>query len=194
MSYDGNYMWINNADVPNRTAVVHRVSMDGLVDEDHSSEFVGLSHQLTVLPDETVAFYAYGTNGCDDIKLRAPDGTVTTVVNARAAHGGTVACHVNAIFYSSSRRHADLLGPRQQLPHQDHAERSDRLGLEQRRRGDELVQRRQLHLARGRARVPHPGARRLRHLQQQQRQARREHHRVVGRRRRRRDRVATRSR
>ena len=102
MSYDGNYMWINNADVPSKTAVVHRVSMDGLVDEDHSSEFVGLSHQLTVLPDETVAFYAYGTNGCDDIKLRAPDGTVTTVVNARAAHGGTVACHVNAIFYSSS--------------------------------------------------------------------------------------------
>jgi hypothetical protein len=102
MSYDGNYMWINNADVPSKKASVHRVSMDGLVDEDHSSEFVGLSHQLTVLPDETVAFYAYGTNGCDDIKLHAPDGTVTTVVNARTAHGGTVACHVNAIFYSSS--------------------------------------------------------------------------------------------
>ena len=74
--------------------------MDGLVDEDHSDEFAGLSHQLTVLPDETVAFYAYGTNGCDDIKLRAPDGTVTTVVNAQTAHGGTNACHVNAIFYS----------------------------------------------------------------------------------------------
>jgi Arylsulfotransferase (ASST) len=101
MSYDGNYMWINSANVPNKTAVVHRVSMDGMIDEDHSSEFVGLSHQLTVLPDETVAFYAYGTNGCDDIKLHAPDGTVTTVVNARAAHGGSVACHVNAIFYSS---------------------------------------------------------------------------------------------
>jgi hypothetical protein len=102
MSYDGHYIWINNADVPNKTAVVHRVSMDGLSDEDHSAEFIGLSHQLTVLPDETVAFYAYGTNGCDDIKLRAPDGTVTTVVNARAAHGGTAACHLNGIFYSSS--------------------------------------------------------------------------------------------
>ena len=100
MSYDGNYMWINSVNVPSHTAKVHRVSMDGLIDEDHSDEFAGLSHQLTVLPDETVAFYAYGTNGCDDIKLRAPDGTVTTVVNAQTAHGGTDACHVNAIFYS----------------------------------------------------------------------------------------------
>jgi len=100
MSYDGNYVWINSVNVPNSTAHVHRVSMDGLTDEDHSSEFTGLSHQLTVLPDETVAFYAYGTNGCDDIKLRAPDGTVTTVVNAQVAHQGTSPCHVNAIFYS----------------------------------------------------------------------------------------------
>ena len=74
MSYDGNYMWINSVNVPSHIAKVHRVSMDGLIDEDHSDEFAGLSHQLTVLPDETVAFYAYGTNGCDDIKLRAPDG------------------------------------------------------------------------------------------------------------------------
>jgi Arylsulfotransferase (ASST) len=101
MSYDGNYMWINSVNVPSSIAKVHRVSMDGLIDEDHSSEFAGLSHQLTVLPDETVAFYAYGANGCDDIKLRAPDGTVSTVANARAAHGGTDACHVNAIYYSS---------------------------------------------------------------------------------------------
>ncbi len=100
MSYDGNYIWINSVNVPSHAAKVHRVSMDGLIDEDHSAEFAGLSHQLTVLPDETVAFYAYGTNGCDDIKLRAPDGTVTTLVNAQIAHGGTDACHVNAIFYS----------------------------------------------------------------------------------------------
>jgi hypothetical protein len=47
-----------------------------------------------------VAFYAYGNNGCDDVKLRAPDGTVTTVINARDAHGVDGACHVNAIEYS----------------------------------------------------------------------------------------------
>ena len=36
-----------------------------------SSQFVGQSHQLAVLPDETVAFFAFGTNGCEDIKERA---------------------------------------------------------------------------------------------------------------------------
>jgi hypothetical protein len=100
MSYDGNYLWINGVDVPKATAHVRRISMDGLTDEDHSTEFAGLSHQLTVLPDETVAFFAYGANGCDDIKLRRPDGMIRTVVNAADAHGGSGPCHVNAIFYS----------------------------------------------------------------------------------------------
>lgn len=100
MSYDGNYMWINSVNFPDRGAYVHRVSMDGLIDEDLSSQFVGQSHQLAVLPDETVAFFAFGTNGCEDIKERSPDGTVTTVVNALVAHGGTGTCHVNNIEYS----------------------------------------------------------------------------------------------
>ena len=97
MSYDGRWMWINGVNVPSGTASVHHVSMDGLTDEDLSAQFVGLNHQLDVLPDETVVFDAYGANGCDDIKQRAPDGTVTTIVNAQTAHGGTGACHVNAI-------------------------------------------------------------------------------------------------
>ena len=100
MSYDGQWIWINSVNVPSSTASVHHVSMDGLTDEDLSDQFVGLNHQLTVLPDETVVFDAYGTNGCDDIKQRAPDGTVTTIVNAQTAHGGSGACHVNAIGYS----------------------------------------------------------------------------------------------
>ncbi len=99
MSYDGKYLWTNGVNVPQGTAHVHRISMDGLTDEDDSSQFTGLSHQLTVLPDETVAFYAYGSNGCDDIKLRSPAGTVTTVVNAKNAHGGSGGCHVNGIYY-----------------------------------------------------------------------------------------------
>ena len=102
MSYDGHYVWVNAVNVPNSTASVHRVSMDGLTDDDFSSQFVGLNHQLTVLPDETVVFDAYGANGCDDIKQRAPDGTVTTIVNAQTAHGGSAACHVNAIGYSKA--------------------------------------------------------------------------------------------
>jgi hypothetical protein len=102
MSYDGKYLWTNSVNVPQGTAHVHRTSMDGLTDEDDSSQFTGLSHQLTVLPDETVAFYAYGSNGCDDIKLRSPSGTVTTVVNAKTAHGGSAGCHVNGIYYDNS--------------------------------------------------------------------------------------------
>jgi hypothetical protein len=99
MSYDGKSVWVNNVNVPSGQASVHRVSMDGLVDEDLSPQFTGLNHQLTVLPDETVAFYAYGANGCDDIKERAPGGTVRTIVNARTARGGASPCHVNNIQY-----------------------------------------------------------------------------------------------
>jgi hypothetical protein len=100
MSHDGNSIWINSANVPNSTAHVHRVTMDGLTDNDYSSQFTGQSHQLTVLPDETIAFYAYGTNGCEDIKERAPSGTVKTIVNSETAHGGTGGCHINTIQYS----------------------------------------------------------------------------------------------
>jgi hypothetical protein len=101
MSYDGTHMWINSANVPSGTANVHRVTMDGLTDEDKSSSFTGLNHQLTVEPDETVAFYAYNTTqNCDDIKEYSPTGTVKTIANAKTAHGGTGACHVNNVQYS----------------------------------------------------------------------------------------------
>ena len=100
MSYDGKFMWIQNANVPDSAAVVHRVSMDGMMDENLSSQFTGANHQFTVLPDETIVFYAYGSNGCDDIKQRAPNGMVTTIVNSRTASGTTGACHVNMVEYS----------------------------------------------------------------------------------------------
>ena len=41
MSYDGQYMWINNANVPDMGAKVHRVTMDGLTDTDFSTAFKG---------------------------------------------------------------------------------------------------------------------------------------------------------
>lgn len=100
MSYDGKYMWINSANVPSGQASVHRVSMDGLMDEDLSSQFTGLNHQLTILPDETVAFYAYSSGQCDDIKERSPSGMVKTIVNSGKAAGTSGACHVNTIEYS----------------------------------------------------------------------------------------------
>ncbi|HVT05952.1 MAG TPA: aryl-sulfate sulfotransferase [Polyangia bacterium] len=103
MSYDGNYMWLNNANVPTGTAQVHKVTMDGATDADFSTAFKGANHQITPLPDGSVAFYAYGSNGCDDIKLFPANGTTNssamTVVNSRTAHGGNGACHINNIQY-----------------------------------------------------------------------------------------------
>jgi len=101
MSYDGNYMWINSANVPSGTAHVRRVTMDGMTENNYDSQFTGLNHQLAVLPDETVAFYAYGANGCDDIKERSPSGTVKTVINSKTALKiSDTMCHCNNIQYS----------------------------------------------------------------------------------------------
>jgi hypothetical protein len=108
MSYDGQYMWINNGNVPatSGSTHVHRVTMDGMVDTDLSMAFNNMSHQVLPLPDGSVAFYATGSNGCDDIKIFPANGTAsstaTTLVNARTAHGGTGACHLNNIEYSQS--------------------------------------------------------------------------------------------
>lgn len=102
MSYDGTHMWINAANVPQGTAVVHRVTMDGMTDDNYSTQLANMNHQLTILPDETVAFYAYNSQiGCEDIKEMAPDGTVKTIVNAQKAEGSTGSCHVNNIEYSA---------------------------------------------------------------------------------------------
>jgi hypothetical protein len=102
MDYAGTHMWINNHPPNLANAKVHRVTMDGMTAEDLTSQMPKLSHQLTVLPDETVAFYADdgGTLGCSDIKERAPNGTVRTIVNSQTALGTTGQCHVNDIQYS----------------------------------------------------------------------------------------------
>jgi hypothetical protein len=102
MDYAGTHMWINNHPPNLANAKVHRVTMDGMTAEDLTSQMPKLSHQLTVLPDETVAFYADdgGTEGCSDIKERAPNGTVRTIVNSQKALGTTGQCHVNNIQYS----------------------------------------------------------------------------------------------
>jgi hypothetical protein len=109
MSYDGTHMWINSVNVasammggsPMGAALVHRVAMDGTDDQDLSSKFAGLNHQLTVLPDETVAYYGYSSNGCDDIKEYSPSGTTKTIVNSGTAQGGASACHVNNVQYAT---------------------------------------------------------------------------------------------
>jgi hypothetical protein len=100
MSYAGTHMWFSESNVPNGMVRVRRVTMDGATDEDLSSSFVGQHLGLTVLSDETVAFAAYGANGCDDIKEYAPDGTVRTVVNAGAAQGLSGKCDVVDVQHS----------------------------------------------------------------------------------------------
>lgn len=100
MSYDGKYMWINGTDnTTSGLAQIHRVTMDGLVEEDLSEDFGFQDHQITILPDESVIFY--GHNGaCPDIKRRFADGTIETIVNAQDAHGSEGMCHVNHVEYS----------------------------------------------------------------------------------------------
>lgn len=100
LSYDAKYMWINASNVPKQQTKVLRVSMDGETVEDLSARFAGQNHQLAPLPDGSVAFYAYGENGCDDIKEYEPDGSVRTLINAADAHLAGSDCHLNAIEYS----------------------------------------------------------------------------------------------
>ena len=102
MNYAGTHMWINTHPPDLADAKIHRVTMDGLTDEDLSATMYKLSHQIAVLPDETIAFYASdgGPEGCDDIKERAPNGTIRTIVNSQRALGTTGFCHVNDIQYS----------------------------------------------------------------------------------------------
>jgi hypothetical protein len=101
-SYDGKWMWINGSDNMNTggtVANIHRVSMDGLIDEDLSDEFGIQDHQITVLPDESVIFYGHDEE-CPTIKRRYADGRIESIVNARTAHGATGACHVNHVEFS----------------------------------------------------------------------------------------------
>ncbi|HEX6278062.1 MAG TPA: arylsulfotransferase family protein [Polyangiaceae bacterium] len=101
-SYDGKWMWINGSDNMNTSgnvANIHRVSMDGLIDEDLSEEFGIQDHQITVLPDESVIFYGHDQD-CPTIKRRYADGRIESLINARDAHGATGACHVNHVEYS----------------------------------------------------------------------------------------------
>jgi hypothetical protein len=103
-SYDGKYMWIASVNVPDNNDHTHRVTMDGLTDTDFTQAFAHHSHQVTPLPDGSLAFAAWGANNCQDIKIFPANGTPTTpavtLVNAQLAHGGTGACNVDAVEYS----------------------------------------------------------------------------------------------
>ena len=94
MSYDGKHMWINNINVPGPDGGrVRRVTMDGMTEDNYDSQFALMNHQITILPDETLAFYAYGDNGCDDVRERAPaDGHHQDIVNSKTALMSNARC------------------------------------------------------------------------------------------------------
>jgi hypothetical protein len=97
-SYDGKYMWIASVNVLSNLNRMIRVKMDGTDEQDFTQEFADMNHDYAVRSDETIAFIAYGSNNCDDIKERAPDGTVTTIINSGTALG-TSESHCDAIHY-----------------------------------------------------------------------------------------------
>jgi hypothetical protein len=97
-SWDGKYMWIGSVNVLSNFNRMIRVKMDGTDEQDFTQDFAKMNHDFAVRSDETMAFIAYGSNNCDDIKERAPDGTVTTIINSGTAVGAS-ACHCNAIHY-----------------------------------------------------------------------------------------------
>jgi hypothetical protein len=104
MSWDGKYMWIAHGNVPSMTAHMGRVAMDGSEFKDYSSQFSGLNHDALVLPnDEAVAYIAYSSSSCDDVKEFSPStGTSKTIVNAGSVFSNSSACHCNAIKYDDS--------------------------------------------------------------------------------------------
>jgi hypothetical protein len=74
--------------------------MDGLSDEDLSGKLAGAQLQLTILPDETVAFFATSPAGCPDLREYSPTGSVTTIANTGTAQGVTSECEVWNIQHS----------------------------------------------------------------------------------------------
>ena len=77
-----------------------------MTDTDLSTPFANIATRSRRSPTAASPSTPAGSNGCDDIKIFPANGTAsttaTTVVNARTAHGGTGACHVNNIEYSQA--------------------------------------------------------------------------------------------
>jgi hypothetical protein len=104
MSMDGKYMWVARANVPDQTAGMKKIAMDGSSEEDLSSKFPRMNHDFTIIDDadQTMYFIAYAASGsCDDIVEYNPKtGANRTVMNTSAAFSDGAACHCNAIDYS----------------------------------------------------------------------------------------------
>ena len=140
--------------------------MDGMIDEDLSSQLPRLSSiSSRCCPTRRSRFSPDGgPDGCDDIKERAPNGTVRTIVNSQTRARHDRPCHINNIQYS--KEDDTLVFSDHITARSRRSKRSDRDdGLDPERRDQDLHRR---HLAREAARHPHARPRRLPDLQQQQ--------------------------
>jgi hypothetical protein len=101
MSYDGQYMWMANGNVPGPSSgTLLRVRMDGTNEKTFS--LPNRHHDISILPDETVVFIEYAggnSNGCDTVKELTPEsGATKTVLDvASTGGGGGGQCHSNAV-------------------------------------------------------------------------------------------------
>ena len=103
MSYDGKYMYYASVNAgESSSSSMHRVTMDGLTEENFSSAVSGMHHDFTTsLPDGTVGFIR--RVGSDDWVSELKDGAVTNrfdVTTMMATSG--IQPHANSIHY-----HAD---------------------------------------------------------------------------------------
>ncbi len=103
MSYDGKYMYYASVNASeSQNSSMHRVTMDGLTEENLSSAVSGMHHDFTTaLPDGTVAFIR--RVGSDDWVSEWKEGTVTNKFDVTTMFATTgVQPHANSIHY-----HAD---------------------------------------------------------------------------------------
>lgn len=97
MSYDGKYMWMatEGMDAVNG---IERVSMDGL---DAQTFTTPITHDITAVSGDVMAYPAGGFNTCVVITEITPDGTMKPVYDTREIWGAGP-CHANAIRYSET--------------------------------------------------------------------------------------------
>ena len=103
MSYDGKYMYYASVNAQEaQTSAMHRVTMDGLTEENLSAVVTGMHHDFTTaLPDGTIGFIR--RVGSDDWVSEWKEGTVTDKFDVTTMFAATgVQPHANSIHY-----HAD---------------------------------------------------------------------------------------
>ena len=101
MSFDGQFMWIANGNVPGpKNGTLVRVGMDGA--DEQTFAVPHRHHDIAVLPDEKIAYFEYEggvADACDVVKELDPatgESQTIHVVNQANPSFGT-SCHSNAI-------------------------------------------------------------------------------------------------